>query len=86
MDEISGAIADVMSQQSEATQEISKSAHRAASGTTSVLQSIEGMTAASKRTLGISDEVGQAASDLATQAERLAGTVRVFLNGLGATA
>jgi methyl-accepting chemotaxis protein len=86
MDEISRAIADVMSQQSEATQEISESAHRAASGTTNVLQSIEGMTAASKRTLGISDEVGQAASDLATQAERLAGTVRVFLNGLGAAA
>jgi methyl-accepting chemotaxis protein len=86
MGEISRAIADVMSQQSAATQEISESAHRAASGTTNVLQSIEGMTAASKRTLGISDEVGQAASDLATQAERLAGTVRVFLNGLGAAA
>jgi methyl-accepting chemotaxis protein len=86
MDEIATAIADVMSQQSDATQEISESAHRAATGTTNVLQSIEGMTAASKRTLGISDEVGQAASDLAAQAERLAGTVRIFLNGLRAAA
>lgn len=86
LDEIATAIADVMSQQSEATQEISESAHRAATGTTNVLQSIEGMTTASKRTLGISDEVGQAASNLAAQAERLAGTVRIFLNGLRAAA
>jgi methyl-accepting chemotaxis protein len=82
MDEIATAIADMMRQQSAATREISLNAQSAASGTTSVLQSIANVTKASQRTRGISDGVGRAALDLAAQAERLAGTVRSFLNGL----
>ena len=82
MDEIATAIADMMRQQSAATREISLNAQSAASGTTSVLQSIADVTKASQRTRGISDGVGRAALDLAAQAERLAGTVRSFLNGL----
>jgi methyl-accepting chemotaxis protein len=84
LDEIATAIAQVMRQQSEATREISASAILAAGGTTTVLQSIGGMTEASKRTRGISDDVSRAAADLAAQSERLAGTVRKFLNGLAA--
>jgi methyl-accepting chemotaxis protein len=82
MDEIATAIADMIQQQSEATREISMNAQSVATGTTNVLQSISGVTESSKRTRGISDGVGRAATDLATQAERLAGTVRGFLNGL----
>jgi methyl-accepting chemotaxis protein len=84
LDEIATAIAQVMRQQSEATREISASALRAADGTTNVLQSIGGMTDASKRTRGVSDDVNRAAADLAAQSERLAATVRNFLNGLAA--
>jgi len=82
MDEIATAIADMIQQQSQATREISMNAQSVATGTTNVLQSISGVTESSKRTRGISDGVGRAATDLATQAERLAGTVRGFLNGL----
>ena len=82
MDEIATAIAGMMRQQSAATREISTSAQSAANGTSNVLQSISGVTEASKRARGISDGVGRAAADLAAQAERLAGTVRNFLNGV----
>jgi methyl-accepting chemotaxis protein len=84
LDEIATAIADMMRQQSAATREISVNAQSVATGTTNVLQSISGVTEASKRTRGISDGVGRAASDLAAQAEQLAGTVRGFLSGLAA--
>ena len=84
LDEIATAIADMMRQQSAATREISVNAQSAATGTTNVLQSISGVTEASKRARGISDGVGRAASDLAAQAEQLAGTVRGFLSGLAA--
>ena len=82
MDEIATAIAGMMRQQSAATREISTSAQSAANGTSNVLQSISDVTEASKRARGISDGVGRAAADLAAQAERLAGTVRNFLNGV----
>jgi methyl-accepting chemotaxis protein len=84
MDEIATAAADLMRQQSDVVREISNSAHSAASGTNNVMQSISGVTEASKRTRGISDEVGRAASELSTQARRLADTVRTFLSGLEA--
>jgi methyl-accepting chemotaxis protein len=84
MDEIASAIAEMMRQQTAATRQISANAHSAAIGTNDVLRSISGVSEASKRTLGISDGVGRAAADLAAQSERLAGTVRSFLNGLGA--
>lgn len=82
MDEIAKAIAEIMHQQTAATREISHNAQSAASDTDSVLKSISGVTEASKRTRGISNDVGSAAADLAAQAERLAGTVRSFLRGL----
>jgi methyl-accepting chemotaxis protein len=84
MEAICTALGDVIYQQSEATRTISENAQGAAAGTTHVLQSIAGVTAASQRTRGVSDEVGRAASDLSQQAERLAATVRTFLDGLAA--
>jgi len=82
MDEIARAIADMMQQQSAATREISNNAQMAASDADNALQSISAVTEASKRTRGISDDVGRAAAELAAQADRLAGTVRTFLGNL----
>ncbi len=84
MDAICAALGDVIHQQSDATRVISGNAQGAAAGTTHVLELITGVTAASQRTRGVSDEVGRAASDLSQQAERLAATVRTFLDGLAA--
>jgi methyl-accepting chemotaxis protein len=82
MDEISRAIAEMMQQQSAATREINNNAQMAASDADNALQSISAVTEASKRTRGISDDVGRAAAELAAQADRLAGTVRSFLGNL----
>lgn len=82
MDEISTGIAEMMQQQSAATREINNNAQMAAGDADNALQSISAVTEASKRTRGISDDVGRAAAELATQAERLARTVRTFLSNL----
>jgi len=82
MDEIARTIAEMMQQQSATTREISSNAQMAASDADNALQSISAVTEASKRTRGISDDVGRAAAELAAQADRLAGTVRTFLGKL----
>ena len=84
MEEIAAAVSGVMEEQNATTREISRSAQSAASGTKHVLQSIVAVREASQRTRGISDEVGRAASDLATQADRLTRTVQTFLHDLTA--
>ena len=84
MDEIALAVSAVMEEQSATTGEISRSAQSAASGTKHVLQSILAVKEASQRTRCISDEVGRAASDLATQADGLTRTVQGFLQDLAA--
>lgn len=84
MDEIALAVSTAMEEQGATIREISRSAQSAASGTRHVLQSIVAVREASQRTRGISDEVGRAASDLATQADRLTRTVQDFLEELAA--
>jgi len=73
-------IAEAMEQQGSATREIAANVHQAAAGTQEVMRNIAEVTTAAGKTGTAADAVLRASRELATQADRLRGEVRGFLD------
>ena len=84
LDGISGAIAAAVEEQGAATQEIARNVQQAATGTQQVTSTIVGVAQAADETGRVSADVKDRASGVATQADRLRGDVRSFLDGVRA--
>ncbi|SFM79856.1 Methyl-accepting chemotaxis protein [Pleomorphomonas diazotrophica] len=79
LNEISGAIATAVEQQSGAASEIAHNVSEAARGTAAVSENVEGIRKASEHTSTVSATVLSAADDLATQAGELRRAMDEFL-------
>ena len=79
LNEISGAIATAVEQQSGAASEIAHNVSEAARGTAAVSENVEGIRKASEHTSTVSTTVLSAADDLATQAGELRRAMDEFL-------
>ena len=79
VNEISTAIASAVEEQGAATQEISRNVQEASTGTAEVSSNIVGVTQASQQTSAGSTQVLSAASELASNGERLRKEVESFL-------
>ena len=79
LNEISGAIATAVEQQSGAASEIAHNVSEAARGTAAVSENVEGIRKASEHTSTVSTTVLSAADDLAAQASELRRAMDEFL-------
>ncbi len=79
IDEISSAVADAITEQGAAVDEMARNAQQAADGTGQVSRNIGGVTSASERTGVAASQVLSASGDLAQYAERLRREVSEFL-------
>jgi methyl-accepting chemotaxis protein len=79
IDEISGAIAAAVEEQSAATREISNNAQQAATGTDEVNRNITGVSNAANDASGASGQVLSAASRLSEESDRLRSEVNTFI-------
>jgi methyl-accepting chemotaxis protein len=84
INDISGAIASAVDQQSGATREIAGNVQQAATGTSDVNQSILSVTQASNETGAAASKLLEASSGLSSQSERLKSEVEDFLGSIRA--
>ena len=84
INEIAGAIAAAVEEQSAATQEIARSTQEASKGTQEVSSNIAGVTEAAQETGKASEDLLNASSELAKQGNQLSSEIDQFMSKIGA--